>query len=715
MKLSPDSVAAESDTEKVRILLDVAGGTYATDASVGLKDTPAPLFRLLVLSLLLSARISANIAVAASKELRRSGITSMRAARAANRVDIIDALGRAHYVRYDERTATQLRDNADRMKSGYQDDLRRLAERAEYRVDNAKRLLTEFDGIGPVGADIFLREVQEVWPWVRPYFDKRARRSAKSRVTASRRHTRRPGSQRRPCATRRGSRPSINRQCRPRAPRSRIFWAYEQFWTYKQEDYTMTSTSAQPMSGTGPDAEPFESVNPYSGETVAEFPYLELEQLDAVVERAHDAFETWREVPIDERAGVVLRAAQLLRDRKDEFARLITREMGKLIAESRFEVDLAASILEYYGENGPQFLAPTEIDVEKGTARVVNQPLGVLLGIEPWNFPLYQVVRVAGPNIVAGNTILLKHAKLCAATAAQLETLFHDAGVPEGVYTNIFMRTRDTERVVKHPAVQGVALTGSEGAGSSVAALAGKHLKKCILELGGSDPFVVLDDADVSAAVDAGVPGRMANTGQSCIAAKRFFVPDAMFEQFVSEISDRLGALQPGDPLDPETTLGPLSSEQAAQGLIDQVQDAVDKGATVITGGGRPQNRGPNGVGAFVDATVLTGVTPEMRAFSEELFGPVAVVYRVSDVDEAVSMANSSVYGLGATVIARDESRAQEVANRIESGMVWINQPTGTDPRLPFGGVKNSGFGRELSNLGILEFVNRKLIRSSPA
>lgn len=477
----------------------------------------------------------------------------------------------------------------------------------------------------------------------------------------------------------------------------------------------MTSTSAQPMSGTGADPEPFESINPYTGETLAEFPYLEIDQLSEIVDRAHEAFGDWRRVPVDERARAVFRAAEILRERKDEFASLITREMGKLISESEFEVNLAASILEYYGENGPTFLEPTDIEVESGTAQVANEPLGVLLGVEPWNFPLYQVVRFAGPNLVAGNTILLKHAKLCAATAAQLDTVFHDAGIPEGVYTNIFLRTSDIERVIEHPAVQGVALTGSEKAGASVAALAGKHLKKCILELGGSDPFVVLDDADVDKAVEAAVTGRMGNTGQSCVASKRFILPDSLFEEFSDKLGDRLGALEPGDPLDRNTTLGPLSSEQAAQDLVAQVDDAVDKGAKVITGGGRPQERGPNGKGAFVDATVLTGVTPDMRAYSEELFGPVAVVYRVTDVDEAIELANATIYGLGGTVFGADETRAREVADRIDSGMVWINQPTGTRPDLPFGGVKNSGFGRELSHLGIFEFVNRKLIRSVSA
>ncbi|PPJ11128.1 succinate-semialdehyde dehydrogenase [Nocardia nova] len=476
----------------------------------------------------------------------------------------------------------------------------------------------------------------------------------------------------------------------------------------------MTSTNIQPMSASGPDAEPFETVDAYTGETLAELPYLATEQLDALLERADDAYRSWRATPVEQRARVVSAAADLMRERKDDLARLITREMGKRISESEFEVDLAASILQYYGENGPRILEPTALPVEEGEAQIVNAPLGVLLGIEPWNFPLYQVVRFAAPNLVLGNTILLKHAKICALTALELQKIFTDAGAPEGVYTNVFLRISDVEHVLAHPAVQGVSLTGSDAAGASVAEIAGRHVKKCVLELGGSDPFIVLDADDLDDTIDAATTGRLANTGQSCVAAKRFIVPDELCDRFVAGLAERFGALRPGDPSDPETTLGPLSSPRAADDLLEQVQDAREKGATVVTGGGRPDVPAPGRRDAFVDATVLTDVTPEMRAYSEELFGPVAVVYRVGDEREAIELANTSKFGLGATVYSSDPDRARAVAEQIDSGMVWINHPTSSQADLPFGGVKQSGFGRELSELGMFGFANRKLIRSLP-
>ena len=339
----------------------------------------------------------------------------------------------------------------------------------------------------------------------------------------------------------------------------------------------------------------------------------------------------------------------------------------------------------------------------------MNVPLGVLLGVEPWNFPLYQVVRFAGPNLVVGNTILLKHAEICPQSALALEQLFADAGAPAGVYTNVFLHIPDVARVIEHPVVQGVSLTDSERAGMSVGEIAGRSLKKCVLELGGSDPFIVLDSVNMDKTVATAAFGRLANTGQSCVAAKRFIVMADLYDEFVSRLARTFATLRPGDPADPATTLGPLSSERAAIDLIGQVRDAVDKGATVVTGGGRPEHKG-----AFVDATVLTGVRPGMRAYSEELFGPVAAVYRVANDDEAVELANVTSFGLGGTVLCSDLKRARCVADRIDSGMVWINQPTSTQADLPFGGVKRSGFGRKLSQLGMYGFTNRKLVRTFP-
>ncbi len=470
------------------------------------------------------------------------------------------------------------------------------------------------------------------------------------------------------------------------------------------------SEPAQPKTASASASRPYRTVNPYNGETEAEYDFLSPEDVDAAVARSHEAYAEWRRQPVPDRAAVVRRAGELMLERSDELASLITLEMGKRVRESKGEVALAASILAYYGEQGPQFLEPQVLQVDKGEAAVVNEPLGVLLGIEPWNFPLYQVVRFAAPNLVVGNTILLTHSENCPQSAIAIERLFADAGAPAGVYTNLFLRIEDVEQVIASDAVQGVSLTGSERAGSSVAEIAGRHLKKCVLELGGSDPIVILDTADLDRTLSAAAAGRMGNTGQSCIAAKRFIVLDDLYDDVVAGLGERFAALQPGDPADPATKLGPLSSERAAADLQAQVQDAIDKGATVVAGGKRPDHDG-----AFVAATVLTDVRPGMRAYSEELFGPVAVVYRAADEDEAVQIANSSPYGLGGAVFSADLDRARAVADRLDSGMVWINAPTSSQADLPFGGVKRSGYGRELSPLGMYEFTNRKLVRTMPA
>ncbi|NYJ04511.1 NAD-dependent succinate-semialdehyde dehydrogenase [Petropleomorpha daqingensis] len=473
---------------------------------------------------------------------------------------------------------------------------------------------------------------------------------------------------------------------------------------------TQNPPTDHPKTASDAGARPYRTVNPYTGEVEKEFDFLPTDAVDGVVEKAHAAFLEWRRRPVEERAQIVGRAGELMLERKDEFAALVTREMGKRIQEAAGEVMLAASILDYYAKNGPRFLEPRRIEVMQGEAVVENEPVGVLLAIEPWNYPLYQVVRVAGPNLVLGNAILLKHAELNPQTALAIEKCFLDAGVPEGVYTNVFLRIPDVEQVIAHRLVQGVTLTGSERAGSSVASLAGRYLKKSVLELGGSDPFIVLDTEDLGRTVKAATMGRMQNSGQACIAAKRLIVTEDIYEPFVEGLKQAFSTFSPGDPSDPSTSLAPLSSEQAAKDLHAQIQDAVDKGATVVTGGGRPDH-----AGAFVEATILTDVTPEMRAYSEELFGPAAVVYKVADEDEAIELANNSEFGLGAAVFSSDLDRARSVADRIEAGMVWVNSPTGSSAELPFGGVKRSGYGRELSELGMFEFANRKLTRVLPA
>jgi succinate-semialdehyde dehydrogenase/glutarate-semialdehyde dehydrogenase len=450
----------------------------------------------------------------------------------------------------------------------------------------------------------------------------------------------------------------------------------------------------------------YRTVNPYTGETLAEFETLDSAGVDGAVQAAHTAFLSWRRRSIEERAQIVRRAGGLMAERRDQFARLVTLEMGKLIGEAEDEVDVSCQILEWYGEEGPRIAAPQSVQTELADdAVLVDEPLGPLVAVEPWNYPIYQVARVTAPNLVLGNTILLKHAGNCPRTALALEDLFRDAGAPEGVYTNLFAQTDDVARAIASPMVCGAALTGSERAGAAVAEQAGRNVKKSLLELGGNDPFVVLDGERMERTVKAAAKGRLGNTGQSCVASKRFIVLAGFYDEFVSGLRERFADLEPGDPSDRRTTFGPLSSEQAAQTLQEQVDDAVHKGATVVIGGGRPQLPG-----AFFEATILAGVTPEMRAYGEELFGPVAVVYRVADDDEAIALANDTRYGLGGSVHCGDLERARRVADRIDTGMIWINHPAKSGPELPFGGIKRSGYGRELGDLGMHEFANRKLI-----
>ena len=465
----------------------------------------------------------------------------------------------------------------------------------------------------------------------------------------------------------------------------------------------MAQTEAGPRSG-------YATVNPYTNEVVREFPSLQGEQIDRVVERAHGAAEPWRQHSAAERAGVVARAALLMRERYEELAQTITLEMGKLIRHSRAELDLTIRILEYYAQRGPALVAdqPLEMD-DEGSAVIRNEPLGVLLTVQPWNFPAYQAIRICAPNLVLGNTILLKHARNVPQSALAIEALFTDAGAPEGVFTNVFVEVQDIERIVESPLVQGCSLTGSDRAGAALGEEAGGAVKKVVLELGGSDPFIVLDGDNLERTVDAAFVGRMHNMGQVCTSAKRMIVMADVFQGFVDALAEKMAELRPGDPFDETTTLAPLSSEQAAELVIEQIDDAIEKGAGVVTGGRRIDLPG-----AFVEPTILVDVTPEMRAYREELFGPVAVVYQVESDEEAIALANDSQYGLGGAVFGSDGERAQAVADQLETGMVFVNHPTASEPSLPFGGVKSSGFGRELSHLGILEFANRKLIATTP-
>ena len=453
----------------------------------------------------------------------------------------------------------------------------------------------------------------------------------------------------------------------------------------------------------------FATINPATGEKLAEFPFLSDDDVLRVIARSTDAYATLRAQPLAERTAPLARAAGLFRERAGELAELITLEMGKPIRQSQGEVALAASIWEYYAQKAETLLADKKLDFTgAGDAIVRTEPIGPLLGIMPWNFPYYQVARFAAPNLAHGNTIILKHAPSCPQSALAIEQLLADAGLATDAYINVFIDTDQVADVIADPRVQGVSVTGSERAGAAVGELAGRNLKRFVLELGGSDPFIVLEDADIDQTVRAAVGGRVQNSGQACTASKRFIVVDSVYDEFAAKFIPAMTAIDPGDPTDPQTFVGPLSSVAAADRLREQVKDAVDKGATLHTTPGRRNE------GAFYAPDVLTDVTPDMRAYHEELFGPTAVVYRVPSVQAAVALANSSAFGLSSSVFTRDPAAADEIAAQLETGMVWVNSPSGSAADLPFGGVKRSGVGRELAKYGIDEFANKKLVRVLP-
>ena len=444
-------------------------------------------------------------------------------------------------------------------------------------------------------------------------------------------------------------------------------------------------------------------VNPATGETLATYPTIADDALEGVIAGADAAFRTWRDVPVAERAARIRKVAELHRERRDELAAIIVREMGKPLEAALGEVDFAADITEYYAEHAEKITGDQPIDIDgEGTAVIRRSPLGVLLGIMPWNFPYYQVARFAAPNIVIGNSILLKHAPQCPESAAAIEKMYADAGLA-GVYTNIYATNDQAASVIADRRVQGVSVTGSERAGAAVAEIAGRNLKKVALELGGSDPFILLSTDDLDAAVQAAVDARLDNTGQSCNAAKRFIVVDDLYDAFLDKFTAKMSEAKVGDPFAEDTVLGPLSSLTAAERLSEQVDKAVAQGAKLVTGGTRD--------GAYYPGTVLTGVTSEMDAYREEFFGPVGVVYKVADEDEAVRLANDTSYGLGSYVFTTDEEQAARVADKIDAGMVYVNVVLADEPGLPFGGVKRSGTSREMGLLAADEFVNKKLIR----
>jgi succinate-semialdehyde dehydrogenase / glutarate-semialdehyde dehydrogenase len=444
------------------------------------------------------------------------------------------------------------------------------------------------------------------------------------------------------------------------------------------------------------------SINPYNGKVLDEFEEMSDTELQSVIERSGKAFDHWRLTDTDLRSSMIRKVASILQSNAELYASAITEEMGKPLAEARAEVEKCAWVCNYYAENAPSFLKEEEIITDAGLSYVKYEPLGVILGIMPWNFPFWQVIRFAAPTLLAGNTILLKHASNVQRCAGLIEQVFAQAGFPGDVFRNLITGSARMEKVIANDIVKAVSLTGSESAGRSVASVAGKYLKKCLLELGGNNAFIVLEDADVVKAAEAGIKARMMNCGQSCIAAKRFIIHHKSADRFTNLFLNKLGKLRSGDPSDKETTIGPLSSVQQAEIVEDQVKRSVSMGARVLTGGVRN--------GAFYSPSVVVDVGPGMPLFDEEVFGPVAPFIVAGSDDEAISLACDTRFGLGVTIFTNDTEKAAGLSSRFSDGAVFINEHVKSDPRLPFGGTGISGYGRELSIQGIREFVNVKTI-----
>jgi len=450
----------------------------------------------------------------------------------------------------------------------------------------------------------------------------------------------------------------------------------------------------------------YQSVNPSDGKLFKKFDELTDAQLEAKLVAAETCFETWKTKTYAERAKIVNKAAKLLHEQADHFARIMTSEMGKRISEAKGEVEFSSEILTYYAKNAERFLADVPLHPSHGEGHMESSPIGIVFCVEPWNFPYYQLARVAGPHLMAGNTIVVKHAGCVPQCAIAFEKLLLDAGAPPGLHTNLLISHAQSNKIIDDRRVKGVALTGSVAAGRTIAAGAGKNLKPSSMELGGSDAFIVLEDADIPHTIGWAVWGRMYNCGQTCCAAKRFIVVEKVADKFLAEFKKALGALKAGDPMDEHTTLGPLSTESALLQLIAQVDTAVAHGAKIEMGGKRIDRPG-----AYMEPTILTHVEPGNPAFRDEFFGPVAMFFRVKDEDAAIALANDSDFGLGGSVFTKDLARGKRVASRVDTGMMFINNISWSDADLPFGGIKDTGYGRELGDMGIQEFVNKKLVR----
>ncbi len=446
----------------------------------------------------------------------------------------------------------------------------------------------------------------------------------------------------------------------------------------------------------------FQSINPYSGQQVGQYTAQTEDQTKAMLEKAQTAFESWRKVPIADRSKLMVKAGQVLRDNVEEYAKMITMEMGKPIMESRGEVNKCAWVCDYYAENTAEFLADEIIKTDAQKSFVKHEPIGCVFAVMPWNFPFWQVFRFAAPTLMAGNTGMLKHAPNVFGCAEQIAGVFKKAGFPEGVFQNLIVHHDQTESIIAHDAIKAVTLTGSERAGSAVAALAGKYLKKSLMELGGSNAFIVWEDADIDATVTTAITARMMNCGQSCIAAKRFILVGDTYDEFVTKFVAEVKKLQAGDTMSDTTKIGTLARKDLADQLQEQVKKSIEAGAELLIGG--------NQRACFHEPTVLGNVTPGMPAFDEETFGPLAAMIKAKSIEEAFELAEQSKYGLGVTVCTTNIEKALEMSDQVSDGAYFINELVKSDPRLPFGGTKNSGYGRELAKDGMMEFMNRKTI-----
>ena len=451
----------------------------------------------------------------------------------------------------------------------------------------------------------------------------------------------------------------------------------------------------------------YQTINPATGEVLTQYPVIADTDVETIAKNSHQAFATWRALSLAERAAKVTKLADLFEDNVDELAGIMTKEMGKPLTEAKEETQFSAEIFRYYATHGQHLAADTKVSENNDTISYIQRrPVGPLLGIMPWNYPYYQIARFAAPNLVLGNTIILKHAESCPESALAVQRMMDEAGIPTGVYQNVFATHNHISAFIAHPLIQGVSLTGSERAGAAIAEQAGKHLKKAVLELGGSDPYVILSTDDVKAAAQQAFAVRMENTGQACNSNKRIIVMDDIYDEFVAEMTTLAAALKPGDPTtNDDTTYAPLSSEKAATTLLQQLEQAKQAGATIHTGGQREDLPG-----FYIQPTVITDLPQGSDIYYEEFFGPVITIFRVTSDEQALQLANDTQYGLGSAVFATDQTRAQAFAEQLNAGMVGANTSPEESAEVPFGGIKRSGYGRELGPIGMDEFVNKRLM-----